>query len=103
MCPFSVLSYLPLWPLEHQKTPREESSLAKGISLDEPIRGRTSQYRDNFWYYSKISITSNLEEMLKHLILEKLALLANHTGLPPSKCNEAHYSECPSHTESNFP
>lgn len=49
-----------------------------------------------------MSITSNLEEMLKHLISEKLGSLSIHTGLPLSECNEAHYSECPSHIESSF-
>lgn len=48
-----------------------------------------------------MSITSNLE-MLKHLISGKLESLAIHTGLPLSGCNEAHYGECPSHTEPRF-
>jgi len=48
VCPFSVLSYLSLWLLEHQETPWGESALDKGISLDEPITGRTSQYSDTF-------------------------------------------------------
>lgn len=41
----------------------------------------------------KMSITSNLEEMLKHLISEKLESLAIQTGLPLSGCNEAHWTQ----------
>lgn len=84
MCPFSVLSYLPLGLLEHCKTPWGESALDKGISLMSPSLEEHPNIVTLFWYYSKMRITSHLEEMLKHLISEKLVSLVIHTGLPLS-------------------